>query len=944
MQLSIPTDFESFEEERFQAWVDKAQGLELKNPSLGRALLLVSDYAYEWLLKQPKWLLEIEELLDKDYETLDCLYNKINPDSLDSLSEYELKQWLRHKRHFYSIACISFQLENHISIQETTKLQSVLATRLIEVSYQWLKSQFNNQYGVATSVNYPEQDLVIMLMGKLGGGELNFSSDIDLIFCYPEDGETKALDDTTIRSIDNQKYFLRLAQKLVALLHQTTADGFVYRVDMRLRPYGESGALVMSFDAMADYYLEQGREWERFAMIKVGYLCPNETIKKDIEKIIKPFSFRRYIDFSVLDAIRQLKHKITTEIQYRNLDRDLKLGKGGIRELEFIVQSLQLISGGRSPQLQVKNWWQTLEVLTDANLLIATDAEKLKSAYEFLRRLENVLQFQANAQTQSLPTEEKQQAITAFAMGFESWHALETSLDQHRDQVETYFNQLFQDPHKESEKDAALEKVENWLNKESSEMEYSNDSEQQLLTMASHFKANFVTEKLGQRGQKRLNQLIPYLIVNSQKNKEPIQTFERCLSLMQSIGKRTAYFELLAENPPLLEHLVLLVSHSKWLVEQLKQYPSLLDELLFPANFGKILTKPDFQDLLNQSLLRIEPDNIEDQLLAIGRFKVASQFKVAAGFLNHRFEILEVTRQLTDIAELCVQALLRLAWREMTSKYGLPNEQASNERVSNFSVLGYGKLGSHELGFGSDLDLVFLYQGNPTAMTNGKKSIEVSQFYTRLTQRLVHYLNTRTQQGIMYEVDTRLRPSGRSGLLVSEFDAFVDYQENEAWTWEKQALVRARVVAGDDDLAEQYKASRIELFKSNADLKEDVIEMRDKMRANLDRTSEQQWDIKQGKGGLVDIEFLVQYWVLSLAQKDTALPDIYSNHFWLNWLEQEGHLELETSQKLKAIYEQYQSLVNQKRLDMDSGIQAYDKVQGTAEFVAQLWASTFAPQ
>ncbi len=961
----MPTEFKTIAENRYAQWCSKldnsseAATLEqaLSNLLWSKDLLFASDYAFEWALKEPDWLIKIDALLKKDFSELTKIFESISESPVQDFSEFELKQWLRKQRHFYSICCIALQITKTLSIQNITALQSLLARQLISSAYRWVKHSLSQQYGVASSANYPHQDLVIMLMGKLGGGELNFSSDIDLIFCYPEEGETASLatdadpnqstdSSQSTRSIDNQKYFRRLAQKLIALLHENTADGFVYRVDMRLRPYGESGALTLNFDAMADYYLEQGREWERFAMIKADYFCLDIKAKKHIETIIKPFSFRRYIDFSVLDAIRQLKQKITTELQYRNLDQNIKLGHGGIRELEFIVQSLQLISGGRHPELQLKNWWQSLRVLTQKGLITNEDSEQLSKAYEFLRAVENILQFRKDKQTQDLPSEPKEQQQLALLMDFPDWQSFHNEINVHRDKVAEFFQQMFHDGNNADKQDDEAERLSKYLSLSSSQEFTFNtptDFDQTLLERAIKFKRDFVNDKLGQRGQKKLNQLLPYLVLYTQKGSNPNVTLERGLSLIQAIGKRTAYFELLAENLPLLEHLMILVSRSNWLVEQLKQSPSLLDELLFPANFGKILSIEDLADLLRQSLLRVEHDNIEERLLAIGRFKVASQFKVAAGFLNHRFNILDVTRQLTDIAELVLDALLELCWYEIAQKHGVPGN-AKMDKVSDFLILGYGKLGSHELGFGSDLDLVFLYQAHSDAMTNGKKPIETSQFYTRLTQRLVHYLNTRTAEGILYEVDTRLRPSGRSGLLVSEFEAFVSYQKEQAWTWEKQALTRARSVAGDKAFAERYKATRLDLLSTDEKLKQDVVEMRQKMRTNLDRSTEQHWDIKQGHGGLVDIEFLVQYWVLKQSRKITELPNIYSNAFWLKWLQQQQCLEHEIALQLSQIYEQYQTLINQKRLDTEPGLIEPKKVETSIRLVTELWASTFASQ
>ncbi len=912
--------------------------------SLGRQLLLASDYAYEWLLKKPAWLPEIYQLRQQDIESLAAIL-KQQLDEIDTdAPEFELKQQLRHLRHFWSIICIALDLEEIANIRQITRLQSQLAIGLIQQAYRWCFKQYQQQYGTPMDVQGNKQQLAILAMGKLGGMELNFSSDVDLIFCYPSEGETDT-SQLARTPIENSKFFTRLGQKLVALLHETNADGFVHRVDMRLRPYGESGALALSFDAMADYYLEQGREWERFAMIKAQVLCDDLAAKKQLESIIKPFSFRRYIDFSVLEAIRQLKLKISAEMRNRNLHNNIKLGFGGIRELEFIVQSLQLISGGRFPELQAKNWWQSLEQLIQRQLIPANKAQALQQAYQFLRRLENRLQFRANAQTQDLPDDEIEQQIIAWLMDFNTWSEFAQAFEAHKQRVETFFNDLFHDPNSSSQENSKVQLITKRLFAlELTENEQKQLSELQiesvLIERLQQFRRQFVDEKLAARGRKRLNQLLPNLLLNLTRYPKPQALLEACLSILQSIGRRTAYFELLAENPPLLEHLVELASRSKWLVEQLKQYPSLLDELLFPSNFGKILSKADFQDLLKQALLRIEPEEVEEQLLAIGRFKVASQFKVAAGFLSQRFSIEQVTRQLTDIAEIILQALLQLAWRDLALKFGTP-EGASPEMASNFAVIGYGKLGGHELGFDSDLDLVFLYQGEPQAYTNGKKSIEVSQFYTRLTQRLVHYLNARTAQGIMYEVDTRLRPSGRSGLLVSELRAFCEYQKNEAWTWEKQALVRARAVAGDSSLIQAYQSLRSSLLVSNADLTEEVAAMRQKMKHNLDRSNDQVWDIKQGVGGLVDLEFLVQFWVLKAAQQGTSLPDIYSNDYWLDWLLEKNIISQQQQAQFKSLYASYQDLINHQRLQMQPATIAYEAVPQERQIIIDTWDSTF---
>ncbi len=950
MNHSWPEPIQELARQRYQQWQQKLPEpvveLDEKTELSIQRLLVISNYAFEWSLRQPRWLLKIYQGSDTGFESVFDLIQaeieQLSDTDLTAFSEFEIKQWLRHQRHYYSMACAAFDLGQILSIRQVTYLQSLLANQLIMAAYHWLQQQFHRQYGYPCGQKKDKQQLIIMAMGKLGGMELNFSSDIDLIFCYPEDGETQALELMDTRTIECQKFFTRFAQKLVALLHETTADGFAYRVDMRLRPYGQSGALTLSFDAMADYYLEQGREWERFAMIKANLLAPSDNHKKLLENIIRPFSFRRYIDFSVLDAIRQLKQKITSEMRSHALAQDIKLGQGGIRELEFIVQSLQLISGGRYPELQQKNWWQSLAVLTEKELLITADAENLRFAYEFLRQLENRLQLRNNAQTQQLPATEAEQQIIAFSMGFEDWDSFYQALSEHRSKVESFFKQLFQDPNETAQANDQYQQIE-YLLKDPQEFKAKSITgiHDEVLQQAIDFRQQFISDKLGQRSRKRANELLPSLVIEASRQVQPEKAMQRCLSILQSIGRRSAYFELLAENLPLLEHLVSLAARSSWLVEQLCLYPSLLDELLFPSNFGKILSKQDFHDQLRQTLLRIEPEQIEEQLLAIGRFKISSQFKVAAGLLNHRFEIDQVTRQLTDIAEIILNELLLIAWQDLCKKHGAP-EGANFQQVKNFAVIGYGKLGGHELGFGSDLDLVFLYQGDSHAMTSGNKPIEVSQFYTRLGQRLVHYLNTRTQQGIMYEVDTRLRPSGRSGLLVSEFDSFQQYQTLEAWTWEQQALVRARPVAGDQKLMAAYEKSRLKLMASEQNLQQDIVAMRHKMRTNLDKTSDTHWDIKQGVGGLVDIEFLVQYWALLQAQLGKPLEQLYSNQYWLHWLQEQKIITSKIGSELEQAYLQLQTISNHKKLQHQASLLEQGELLELRQQVSRIWDSTFS--
>ncbi|AOE49167.1 bifunctional [glutamate--ammonia ligase]-adenylyl-L-tyrosine phosphorylase/[glutamate--ammonia-ligase] adenylyltransferase [Kangiella sediminilitoris] len=951
--LKIPAKLETTSEQRFSEWQQAVSDDSLYDAVLVTWLLTASDYIYRWAIKYPQWLLDAIEAV-----SIEQGLSKLPEEFELSLTEFDMKQRLRQKRHYWSVIIAVQDILDRIDIKSITFYQSTLADILIQAAYRWSEHQLHQQYGVPRGKGGAQQELLILAMGKLGGRELNFSSDIDLIFTFPEDGET----DHESRPIENQKFFVRLGQKLISLLSDITYDGFVYRVDMRLRPYGQSGALVANFNALQDYYVEQGREWERFAMIKARVLNGHDDNRAELESIIRPFSYRRYIDFSVLESIRQLKQKIASELLRKDTQGNIKLGDGGIRELEFIVQSLQLISGGRYPVLQTKNWWNSLDVLKVKELLPVKESHHLKKAYEFLRVLENALQIHDEKQTQELPVDKNVRAQISIMMGATSWDDLTQELEQHQSRVAQFFKGLFHDPHEEEGMDAEYEKLSSWIEGDVKDADKQDLLEQFKITEdmvedIKSFRSEFSDRKIGSRGLTRLDQLLPHLLIETASQPEPNMTLQRCTELLRGIGRRTAYFEMLAENLPVLEYLVQLVSQSRWLAKQMSIYPSLLDELLFPSNLGKQLSKDDLANQLRQALIRIELDDIEEQLIALGGFKQASQFKIAAGDLTGRFDISAVSQQLTDLAEVIVDYLLQLAWRETVAKFGAP-PGCEEGFASGFLVLGYGKLGGDELGYGSDLDLVFLYQGDPQTQTSGRdnsgdKALELHQFYTRLAQRLVHYLSTRTQQGIMYEVDTRLRPSGRSGMLVSHIDAFKKYQHNEAWTWEHQALVRARPVTGDEPLKNEYMQLRGDILSKSKppqsehdDLAKDVVKMRQKMRKNLDKTDSKLWDIKQGLGGLVDIEFLVQYWALKhsreLVNKLSSFHQLpFNNVDWLQLLAKFGFIDNKSRDLLVDCYRVFRQISNHNALQNQPSLIDKAELNSEREQVLNLWDSTF---
>jgi len=810
--------------------------------------------------------------------TLEQRFSAFNPVSDES--EDTVMRRLRLFRRAHSAAVAVLELTDRLPIESTSLRISLLADCLIKAAYRFSYEQHAQRFGQPLGHSQRPSQLLIIAMGKLGGLELNFSSDIDLIFLYPEDGETSG----TTRTTDNARFFRRVGTQLIKLLDEVTQDGFVFRVDMRLRPYGDSGALVMSLAQAEEYYQEQGREWERFAMIRSRVLTGEPADQKILDDIIRPFSFRRYIDYGVIDSIRSMKEMIQREVRRKGLTDNIKLGAGGIREVEFIVQSMQLIQGGRDKRLREKSVLKVLPLLVEAKLLPAKTQANLSQAYRFLRRLEHCIQELAERQTQQLPVDPNERAAISHAMGFDNWSQLIDQLKIHQHKTNDHFNALFGEERRQAltQDDFYRALAEGHIDVEQLTAELIERSQRQLAQdVAAQFIQQvdgFVTESsvlnLSSRGSKRLKAFFPALLASCLATKSPDVTLSRLLKVLRAILKRTAYLELLSENPPILQHLVDLAGQSEWVVQRLSEFPVLFDELLYPNSLYEPLQTADLKSELQQILLRIDANDEEELLDALRAFKQINELRVAAALLAERLSISQVSQYLTQQAEVILQAAVEQCWRLLVLKHGAPEGLSGQAHDCGFAIIGYGKLGGVELGFGSDLDLVFLFDQSMELATTGERSINNSRFYTRLAQKLIHFLSTRTNSGLLYEVDMRLRPSGSSGLLVSHIDAYRDYQMESAWTWEHQALIRARFVAGDKKLSPAFEQIRLRTLRKNRELpqlKKDVVEMRQKMRGQLEKVIMGKVDLKQATGGLVDIEFLAQYLVLAY-QGDLPIP------------------------------------------------------------------------
>ncbi|NVD36758.1 bifunctional [glutamate--ammonia ligase]-adenylyl-L-tyrosine phosphorylase/[glutamate--ammonia-ligase] adenylyltransferase [Marinobacter lutaoensis] len=814
-------------------------------------------------------------------------------------------------------------------LNETMTSASDFADTCIQAALDWLYPDTCDQLGTphgpdpVTGEDVP-QSMVVLGMGKLGGRELNVSSDIDLIFAFPSNGETRG----GRRAVDNQQFFIRLGQRLIQALDQMTADGFVFRVDMRLRPYGQSGALALSFAALEAYYQDQGRDWERYAMVKARVVAGDCRAGAVLMDSLRPFVYRKYIDFSAFESLRSMKAMIRREVRRKGLETNIKLGRGGIREIEFVVQAFQLIRGGRDRELQQRALLATLSELERLELLPPGVVGELRQAYVFLRNLEHALQGVADKQTQVLPEDALNRARVALIMGFDDWDAFATELERHRQRVAAHFANIIASGEEDERQEPALaeEWQEIWLTEmedaaavawlRSRGYERPEDSYREVRALRD----SRTVQTMQTQGRQRLNQCMPVLLDAVTEVPHPSETLSRVLQLVHAVLRRTAYLVLLLENPGARAQLVSLCSDSPWIARQLAETPLLLDELLNAESLYHPPTKEELEDDLRQQMLRIPEDDLEEQMESLRHFKKAHTLRVAASELKGTLPLMKVSDYLTWIAEVVLDHVVELALSSLVNRHGYPRRADGSPCTSDFAIIGYGKLGGIELGYTSDLDLVFIHGADPALTTDGDRPIDNAVFYTRLGQRIVHILSTQTPSGQLYEVDMRLRPSGNSGLLVSTLAAFEKYQRNEAWTWEHQALARARGVAGGRGTLSAFEAIRRDILCQRRDrerLRQEVVAMREKMRASLGTPESRRADvfhIKHDAGGIVDIEFMVQYLVLAWSADYPELTRWSDNIRQLEELGRVGVLPRNDTERLRESFITLRSTIHRRAL------------------------------
>lgn len=907
-----------------------------------RQVLTFSDFVQESVTAHPDWLAELEASPPQADEWQH--YAQWLQDALAEISdETALMRALRQFRRRVMVRIAWAQALMLVSEESMLQQLSHLAETLIVAARDWLYDACCREWGTPCSEDGTPQPLLILGMGKLGGGELNFSSDIDLIFAWPEKGATRG----GRRELDNAQFFTRLGQRLIKALDQPTQDGFVYRVDMRLRPFGDSGPLVLSFAALEDYYQEQGRDWERYAMVKARIMGDTgDAYANELRAMLRPFVFRRYIDFSVIQSLRNMKGMIAREVRRRGLKDNIKLGAGGIREIEFIVQVFQLIRGGREPSLQSRSLLPTLAAIAQLNLLPEGDDRILREAYLFLRRLENLLQSINDEQTQTLPGDELNRARLAWGMRLDDWQALTDALDAHMAAVRRIFNDLIGDDESESQDD---ELSEHWRELWQDALQeddttpvlthLSDDDRHRVVALIADFRLELNKRAIGPRGRQVLDHLMPHLLSDVCSRADAPVPLSRLTPLLSGIITRTTYLELLSEFPGALKHLISLCAASPMIASKLARYPLLLDELLDPNTLYQPTATDAYRDELRQYLLRVPEEDEEQQLEALRQFKQAQLLRVAAADISGTLPVMKVSDHLTWLAEAIIDAVVHQAWVQMVARYGQPKHLADREG-RGFAVVGYGKLGGWELGYSSDLDLIFLHDCPVDVMTDGEREIDGRQFYLRLAQRIMHLFSTRTSSGILYEVDARLRPSGAAGMLVTSTDSFADYQQNEAWTWEHQALVRARVVYGDPQLKAQFDTIRRDVLTATREgptLQTEVREMREKMRAHLGNKHRDRFDIKADEGGITDIEFITQYLVLRDAHSKPKLTRWSDNVRILELLAQNDIMDEHEALALTRAYTTLRDELHHLALQEQPGHLPLDCFNAERELVRACW-------
>ncbi|AZP13463.1 bifunctional [glutamate--ammonia ligase]-adenylyl-L-tyrosine phosphorylase/[glutamate--ammonia-ligase] adenylyltransferase [Undibacterium parvum] len=890
----------------------------------------LSRFLERWLQADPSRISELEDIsrLSLSAELFaQILQNKI-------LAGASLNSTMRRLRNLLMASLISRDLNGQLDLNEVISAISDFADFAVQTHLQALMQEMIALHGQPIGEESGElQELIVLGMGKLGGRELNVSSDIDLIFCYSEDGETRTSTEQQ-RPLSNHEFFSRLGKKLIAAIAEITEDGFSFRVDMALRPNGASGPLVASFAMVEEYFLIQGREWERYAWVKARALTGKPEQIAALEKIVHPFIYRRYLDYGVIDSLRTMHGQIRAEVvrqETRHPERgnNVKLGRGGIREIEFLSQVFQLIRGGRELELRDRSTRITLQTLAKKSILEPGIVQQLLEAYTFLRNVEHRLQYLDDAQTHTFPVKEEDQEIIAQMMNCASTAELLAQLNLIRQFVAEQFDAIFKDKKEQAVDGAVTPTLNEQDDSESIEAHLlalgfteSKEAAQRLLITWQSPRLQSLSETSRNKMMALINSALTMI---ARQADGQLATLLRLLDFMEAIARRTAYLSLLTEYPHALQRVIRMFAASDWAAKFLSRHPILLDELLDESALHQLPDWELFTRNLQQQLEQQQGDT-ERQMETLREMHHAQLFRLLAQDLEGELSVEHLADALSKLADIVVAATLTAAWQTIASRH---------REIPQFAVIAYGKLGGKELSYASDLDVIFLYDDDHQ---------DAPASYAKLAQRFITWMTSHTPAGILFDIDIALRPDGASGLMVSTVSSFNRYQEKSAWLWEHQALTRARYCAGYAPIEAQFDATRAQVLTQKREaikLKEEVLNMRKKMRdANLNRSD--LFDLKHDIGGMIDIEFMVQYLVLLHAHQ---YPELTANIGNIALLKRCGDLGLINPDMALASANAYRVF---RKLQHNIRLQGEEKARVAKEIIAgevlatsSLWASLF---
>ena len=898
-------------------------------------LALGSNYATAQLARYPELIPLLNGLQSFDLEAY------VLTSALDVLkSDAEVKRQLRLFRHRKLTQIIFLDICRGVPVSETLQNLTRLADLLIDQALARAESLLASKHGQPLDEQGEAMRLNVIGMGKLGGGELNFSSDIDLILTYSGDGQLKGFGQQT-----HNQFFTQVAKLFKTLLHETTADGFVYRVDLRLRPWGDAGPLVLSHASFEHYYQLHGREWEQYAMVKARVITGSDADRGYLQSIIKPFVYRRYHDYRVFDGLAQMKSKIDQQARRKDRPLNLKTGTGGIREIEFFVQAFQILKGGRNHQLQTSSLYRAMQLLSTQRVTDQSTLDRMRAAYDFLRWLENRIQMLNDQQTHEIPQKSNHLERIALLSSHDNWAQLAAQLEQHMARVGEVFARLFTSDNGTSGQATAqvgLDQLDADDHLEKVEALGFADPPTIQQTLQAFYGSKAMLYMSG-RAKQRFRCFFPEVLKLLTSYPQQTQILQKILALMSSIAGRSIYLELLYQNIPLLTRLVDLFARSNWIADEVTRHPMLIEALLYPPPAGKAF---DYQELQNE--LGIQLGNVagdeEMELDVLRQFKREQTIAVAGAELAGSLDTHEVSQYLSRLAEVLIDAVYQLARNRLDLVHGEPTSLVDGvETLPGMAVIAYGKLGGQELHYQSDLDIIFLHnstgQHQQTRGAEGKRVIDNASYFSRLAQKIISLITLLTPAGKLYEIDTRLRPDGASGLLVSSLGGFHQYQMEKAWVWEHQALVRARFIAGAAGIAEDFARARREVLtleRNAPQLAREIVEMRDKMYQAKNPPEGEMVDVKHSRGCLVDIEFMVQYLVLLHANKFASLCQTTDNIGLINELSRLG-LVGEGFGRLATIYQAYHCWLHQQVLQNQSAAIPSQSIEAEIDTVKACW-------